>query len=390
MADIGIFHIKLADVGGADTILLHTLNALTEDHDVTLYMTDEFDKKNLESHFGVEGTELEVTFVDPLEELSAVDQHISGILERFAPSGPVQYLRRMMGQIVLRRRTNHDLYISTNGELFTERASIQYIHFPIYSTTANACFQDNKPTLPLWVYKQLCYFILNQSAWRKSQTKTLVNSKWSKKVVKQTYDIPATVLYPPVAVNQFDGAAWDEREDGFVMVGRVSPQKRQEAIISLMDQLQSNGYDVHLHIIGSIPDTEYSEHVKTMVDERSYVHLEGRLERGVLVELLETHRFGIHGHETEHFGIAVAEIAAAGCIPFVPDDGGQVEIVDERDELVYADIEDAANKIANILSDPKQQSKLSNRLQERVNRFSTDRFEEKMQAIVSEELEEES
>jgi hypothetical protein len=37
----------------------------------------------------------------------------------------------------------------------------------------------------------------------------------------------------------------------------------------------------------------------------------------------------------EPFGMAPAEMAAAGCIVFVPNDGGQIEIVNGDPRLVY-------------------------------------------------------
>ena len=60
--------------------------------------------------------------------------------------------------------------------------------------------------------------------------------------------------------------------------------------------------------------------------------------------LLRGHRFGIHCRSHEPFGIAVAELAAAGCVTFVPDGGGQVEIVDHPD-LIYTSPEAAIEKI---------------------------------------------
>ena len=43
--------------------------------------------------------------------------------------------------------------------------------------------------------------------------------------------------------------------------------------------------------------------------------------------LMATHRYGIHGMREEHFGMAPAELARAGCIVWVPRGGGQMEIV---------------------------------------------------------------
>ena len=55
----------------------------------------------------------------------------------------------------------------------------------------------------------------------------------------------------------------------------------------------------------------------------------------------------------EHFGIAPAELQRGGCITFVPDDGGVVEIVGGDERLIYHSEEDAVEKIDRMLSDPE-------------------------------------
>ena len=43
----------------------------------------------------------------------------------------------------------------------------------------------------------------------------------------------------------------------------------------------------------------------------------------------------------EDFGIAPVELQLAGCITFVPDDGGQIEIIDRDIRLASRDAKDA-------------------------------------------------
>ena len=63
------------------------------------------------------------------------------------------------------------------------------------------------------------------------------------------------------------------------------------------------------------------------------------------------HRYGIHTMENEHFGIGVAEMVRAGCIPFVHDSGGPVEIVGGRSELRFRDAPEGAAAMAVAMRD---------------------------------------
>jgi glycosyltransferase involved in cell wall biosynthesis len=84
----------------------------------------------------------------------------------------------------------------------------------------------------------------------------------------------------------------------------------------------------------------------------------------------------------EHFGIAVAEMVKAGCIAFVPNDGGPVEIVGGDKRLVYQTKEEAITKIIRILSNPDEQASLRNYLNSRKELFSTERFMSQIREIV--------
>ncbi|MDS0474560.1 glycosyltransferase [Natrinema sp. 1APR25-10V2] len=149
-------------------------------------------------------------------------------------------------------------------------------------------------------------------------------------VVQDVYDVHPEVVHPPVDTEGFDPRPWDEREDGFVTVGRLARYKNVAETIRIVDGVRERGHDVHHHVVGPSYDPEYRRELEAMADARDYVTLEGELPREELVDLLCTHRYGLHGKRNEHFGMAVAKFVAAGAIPVIPDNGGQRDIVDRR------------------------------------------------------------
>jgi glycosyltransferase involved in cell wall biosynthesis len=83
----------------------------------------------------------------------------------------------------------------------------------------------------------------------------------------------------------------------------------------------------------------------------------------------------------EHFGMAPAELVRAGCLVWVHDGGGQVEIVDDP-RLVYGSVEDAVAKIVATLRDPHEIATLRKHLAARGARFSAERFMREVRTAV--------
>ena len=80
-------------------------------------------------------------------------------------------------------------------------------------------------------------------------------------------------------------------------------------------------------------------------------------------------------------------MASAGCIVFVPNDGGQVEIVNRDPRLLYETVDDAAASITRIMRDPVEQQAVRETLSERARAFSVDRFTSSFLEIVEQALE---
>jgi glycosyltransferase involved in cell wall biosynthesis len=87
--------------------------------------------------------------------------------------------------------------------------------------------------------------------------------------------------------------------------------------------------------------------------------------------------------QDEPFGMAVAELLSGGCIPFVYNGGGQVEIVDHDPRLIYNSAADAVDKIVRTLRDNHRQMALREHLAQRKELFTTRRFVLRVREIVA-------
>jgi glycosyltransferase involved in cell wall biosynthesis len=115
----------------------------------------------------------------------------------------------------------------------------------------------------------------------------------------------------------------------------------------------------------------------------SWVEFRHDLTRAEVETLMASSRFGIHGMRAEHFGMAPAEMMRAGMIVWVPNGGGQVEIVDAEPQLVFDSDQEAVEKILDILNNPQQQQRLRDALRHRSEEFSEARFVREVREVVA-------
>ncbi|HEY8923350.1 MAG TPA: glycosyltransferase, partial [Polyangia bacterium] len=234
---------------------------------------------------------------------------------------------------------------------------------------------------------------------RMRRNTTVVNSDWTGAEVRRLHGIDTITIHPP-AVGPFPSVPWSERVDGFVAVGRIVPEKRLELIIDIVERVRqaagvqgaprdiSGGgaaedlFPIPLHIVASAGDPGYEARVLARARKAGpWVRVHRQLSRRELVSLLTRHRYGIHGMAEEHFGMAVAEMVAAGMIPFIPRGGGQVEIVrDER--LLWTSIDDAVAKIGALRSSAAERESVRLSLGARAPELGPERFMREIRAVV--------
>ncbi len=374
MARIAVAHVDLTARGGAEAVCVNALAALRDDHDLALLTLAEPDWSRLREFYGVDLGDVPV--VPPPATVS--------LLDRF--DDPLYNLRlALLNRHVRRHEDAFDLVVGTDNELSVATPSVQYVHTPRFGrlVTTKRVGEDGFVD---HLYDRLSYRFGGYDAEQVRAARLLTNSRFMANVVQNAYGTRPQVVYPPVDTRGFDTLPWDEREDGFLTVGRLAPYKNVEATIRIVDGVRERGHDVHHHVVGPAYDREYARRIRSLAAAREYVHLEGELPREELVDLLCWHRYGLHGKRNEHFGMVVAELAAAGAVPFVPDSGGQQEIVARNDRQSYATPADAVEKIDSVLSDPSIQRRLRTTPEEIERRFGRERFRTEIREVVAEAL----
>ena len=375
MSTIAVIHAPLGD-GGSEHVCFCVLEALQDRYDVT-FVTDK--DPEIERRNRYYGTDVDVTAVS----VRSLPSYISVLFETW----PRRFWK--LKQAFVNRHLRHieheyDLIVSTMNEYDLAGPSVQYIHYPTFQRIGpHAVGADS---FVYTVYDLLRSVVIEVTADSLNGVTAVANSRWTANVFEDAYGVRPRVVYPPVRVDRFDDVEWSHRENGFVSVSRLSPKKRVIELIEIVATLVDDGHDVHYHIIGPEDHGAYVKRVKAEADRYDFVHVDGMVSSDTLAELLSTHRYGLHGMRHEHFGIAVAEMAAAGMVPFVHASGGQQEILETIPEVRYDGLANGINTIERVLSNPEQQRRLHQTVSKEAGRFSEDRFQREIRATVAREI----
>jgi len=334
MARVAVFHNTLDFQGGADAVCFHTCAALANDHDVTLFTASKTDPSTLADRFDV-----------PFEAEVVQPPGAAALAMAFESLGPVVGPQLAARTTLLRAAVRHrlasfDAVVSTANELSLPAPSVQYVHFPQFRLN-RATMADAGALNRIW--SRLAAPTPDDVA--TARMRLLANSAWTADVVEQCYGVCPAVCHPPV--DRLDGRAWADREDGVLVLGRIAPDKRTLAAIEVLDRLHERGTDLTGHIAGAAPAAyrEYVDRVERAAIQRPYLTVETDVSRGRLTDLLGRYRYGLNAKPQEHFGMAVAEYVAAGMLPFAPAEGGQVDVLDGDDRLLFDDLDDAVDRI---------------------------------------------
>jgi glycosyltransferase involved in cell wall biosynthesis len=279
-----------------------------------------------------------------------------------------------------------DVLFGVYNETDFGRRGIQYIHYPTYLRPRPDVDLRwyHRPKSSLSAYYRLADAIADFSLPRLKRNVTLVNSDWTGGHVRHFLGIPTQTLYPPV-VDPAPGLPWHERADGFLAIGRISPEKEYERIMDILARVREQAPQTTLTIIGT-----WDRHARRYRDRLeakaaglgSWIQFRQNVTRDEMRRLMASHKYGIHGMREEHFGMSPAELARAGCVVWVPRGGGQMEIVNHEAGLMYDSVEDAVATITRTMHDPIEQERLRGVLSASSERFSTDRFIQQVRAIV--------
>jgi glycosyltransferase involved in cell wall biosynthesis len=262
---------------------------------------------------------------------------------------------------------------------------LQYVHFPwTYPERPPADLRWYHGRWSQRAYRALCTRIAGFSAARMRANLTLANSRWTAAKFRELHGIEPLVVSPPM-MGEPPAVPWEARENGFVCVGRLSPEKELDKVIYIVAAVRRRGHDVHLHLLGSPRGGgAYVRRLRRRARaDGEWLFIEEDLPRPELLRRIAQHRYGIHGMVEEHFGMAVMEMVRAGCVVLVPRGGGQVEIVGDEG-LSYADARDAVRKIDVLLTDETRRAAARASLAARAERFAPAAFVERIRQLARE------
>jgi glycosyltransferase involved in cell wall biosynthesis len=367
---IGIGHPRLGR-GGSEARAMWAIEALKADFNVSLITGGAVDLDGLNQFYSTQVNK---------EKIAIRKAPISGFSQRL--KGGDALLGKMYQRFCRKIAHEFDVLISTYNQCDFGKPAIQCIadfswdedirrSFDPPPQGARGLFHRNK--LLRKCYLGLTRFVAQPSGRNlfSGEDLILANSRWSAQIIKEKYGKDIGVLYPPV-FDKFPNVPFETKEMGFVCIGRISPEKRIERIVEILKGVRERGHDIHFHVIGGTDGSTYGKFVEDLCrSQGDWITMEGRQFGAEKAMLLSQHRFGIQARQREPFGISVAEMVKAGCITFVPSEGGQAEIVGHK-SLMYDSVEDAVNKIDTVLRKPQLQAKFREHLENQGTKFSTD------------------
>ena len=374
---IAVIHPLLAAGGGSESRALRLVEALKENYDVDLLTMGDVGLDQLNLSYG--------THLVP-EEFSIIGLPFPPLIgDRFDAWKAIP-----LSRFCLRHSNRYDVMISAYNVMNFGRPGIQYIADFSFDDRLRRDFHGDqqrtrsllyRPSLLRSLYLRWGKLLAgtNDRDWRKNVT--VANSLWTREILRRRLGIDSQVVYPPVA-GDFPDIAWEEKENGFVCLGRINPQKRIHKVIEILAGVREKGHGVHLHIVGRTDDRSYERVLKQLCERHQpWATFDGPLFGRAKEEFLARHRYGISACRNESFGIATAEMVKAGCLVFVPRQGGQIEIVSEE-ELIYESVAEAAEKAGRVLESRETQLRLREQLAETARGFSVQRFREESLSIV--------
>jgi alpha-1,2-mannosyltransferase len=376
---VAVIHFSLNFVGGAEKLCLTTVSALKNaGHLVTLVSIEKTDWKVVQETFD--------KYTMPDKELYLFSAKLSKRL-----SNPILAVILFAGylfeHVFLRMRGKYDVILSTYGDLVYSMVDIVYVHAPLKAsdklsqilpiTTASKWqFQSKLYDLSLMIFNQIPARIM------------LVNSTFIKRVVADCLKAYAYVLSPPVDVNFFLRSDKNNiRKDKIVTLSGYSPKRHLERVPIIASHTMFGKFV----IIGKTDEYSSStiRNLKVIIER---CELEGRVElllnvsRLKLREALSEAKIYLHTMPNEHFGMAIVESMASGCIPIVHKSGGPwLDILEQKQGeygYAYETLEEASAYVDLLLREEDLRKKTASKAVKRSLNYDSSIFAKKIVRIV--------
>lgn len=281
----------------------------------------------------------------------------------------------------------HFIY-SSSGEFFSKFKTYQYIHMCIFS---NNMFEYKNFGLDN-IFKKLIRllfvitsrFVLGINKKTFKDVFTMTNSNWSLERINKTYEIKnKIVIYPTFKIPKCNKVTYEQfssRDNDFVILGRVSPDKKIIDGINIFIKINKIIPASKLHIIGPI-DIKYKNSFDINILKNKNIIFHGLISLKERNKILKKSKFGLNFFYSEHFGRNVLEMQKMGMIVFARNKGGVREILFSKYQK-YLSYDDLIDKFYKVFFSPKLQKKiLSNNHKYLIKNFSDKDFKYKFLSI---------
>jgi glycosyltransferase involved in cell wall biosynthesis len=199
--------------------------------------------------------------------------------------------------------------------------------------------------------------------------------------MKFQFNKDSTVVYPPVPTSLYNVESACKR-NLVLSVGRVDPEKRFDLIGSIGTKIP----EAKFVLVGGAGPT--GRRIVEGIRERfrragladNFAYL-GRVAEPEKRELLLKAKVLLHPAPYESFSITIVEAMAAGAIPIAHNSGGTPEVV--KEDNLFTTSEEAVERIKNALSIGSDAAKENRDI---ASRFSEERFEKELLAVVDQRL----
>lgn len=205
----------------------------------------------------------------------------------------------------------------------------------------------------------------------------IANSRYTQKWIKKEFGVDSEILYPPIDVDEFLPG---KKENIILSVGRFfvhSHNKKQLEMIQIFKELYDKNPEAkkyEYHLCGSVHHDELSaEYLKRCEEEAvGYpIFIHENIAFSDLKDIYSKAKIFWHASgfgenprkfpdRFEHFGMTTVESMAAGAVPVVIAQGGQVEIVEDgKNGFLWNSKSELINKTAKLIANEELVRELS-------------------------------
>jgi glycosyltransferase involved in cell wall biosynthesis len=356
-------------MGGAERVCLATIEALKQEgHFVVLGVIEQTNWEKIKHVFG------RVTLPDI--EIPLVPFNFTMLR--------VVYTSLLSPLVFSAIHDKCDLTICTTEDLMLLSTDFGYMHY------VPLCLNNTPSESQYFRHWFLTPYRKLQSHMLKNlEGKTLIsNSHFTQQALERVAGYKSTVIYPPVNLNHLAPPTNREaRGKAVLTVGRFSPEKNFEFVLSLAEMLPT----VRFTIIGTFSGARATSYYRKLVKVREVKKLKNVLilhdcPASTVSSALNASSIFLNAMTNEPFGMAVAEAMASGLVPVVHRSGGPwMDILDETEGKYgysYTNLEEATQIIQQLLDNPNKLAEIAERSRQRAQVFSYNNFKRNIVKII--------